>query len=92
MAPRSAVSAERLKDVELGWLAHANPDRVTGTQKGVVHHTLYDTTSILPLITKHCALPTLAGLKARETALAANGGPQPNDLTDALDLRRNDAL
>jgi phospholipase C len=49
-------------------------------KRGFVDHTLYDTTSILPLITKHYALPTLAGLKARYTASAANGSPQPNDL------------
>jgi acid phosphatase len=55
---------------------------------GVVDHTLYDATSILRLITRRFALPTLPGLQARDTALAANGSPPLGDLTAALDLSR----
>ena len=55
-------------------------------RKGFVDHTLYDTTSILRFITKRYALPTLAGLQARDTALAANGSPPLGDLTGALDF------
>jgi acid phosphatase len=53
-------------------------------KKGVVDHTLYDTTSILRLITKRYALPVLPGLQARDAALAASGGPPLGDLTNAL--------
>ena len=55
---------------------------------GLVDHTLYDTTSILSLITKRFALPTLPGLQRRNTAVAANGNPPLGDLTNALDLTR----
>jgi phospholipase C len=51
-----------------------------------VDHTLYDTTSILSLITRRFSLPTLAGLQRRNAAVAANGGPAPGDLTNALNL------
>ncbi len=37
---------------------------------GLVDHTLYDTTSILRLITRRFGLPELAGLKARDAAMA----------------------
>ncbi len=57
-------------------------------KKGLVDHTLYDTTSILSLITKRFALPTLPGLARRNAAVAANGNPPPGDLTNALDLTR----
>jgi acid phosphatase len=55
-------------------------------KKSSVDHTLYDTSSILLLITRRFALPTLPGLAARTTALAANGSPPLGDLTAALDL------
>jgi phospholipase C len=55
-------------------------------KKGLVDHTFYDTTSILRLITKRYALPTLQGLQARDGALAANGSPPLGDLTNALTL------
>ena len=55
-------------------------------RKGFVDHTLYDTTSILRFITKRYALPTLAGLQARDIAIAANGSPPLGDLTGALDF------
>src|ERR1700751_208953 len=55
-------------------------------RKGFVDHTLYDTTSILSLITKRFGLPALAGLQRRNSAVAANGRPPLGDLTNALDL------
>jgi phospholipase C len=57
-------------------------------KKAFVDHTLYDTTSILSLITRRFALPMLPGLSRRNVAVAANGGPPPGDLTNALDLTR----
>jgi phospholipase C len=57
-------------------------------KKGLVDHTLYDTTSILSLITRRFALPTLPGLVRRNAAVAANGNPPLGDLTNALDLTR----
>ncbi|MBV9247931.1 MAG: acid phosphatase, partial [Acetobacteraceae bacterium] len=51
-----------------------------------VDHTLYDTTSILSLITRRFSLPMLAGLQRRNAAVGANGNPAPGDLTNALDL------
>jgi acid phosphatase len=53
---------------------------------GFVDHSLYDTTSILRFVTKRFALPTLAGLQARDAALAANRSPPLGDLTGALDF------
>ena len=55
-------------------------------KKGLVDHTLYDTTSILSLITKRFALPTLPGLQRRDSAIAANGSGPLGDLTNALDF------
>ena len=55
-------------------------------KKGFVDHTFYDTTSILRFVTRRFALPRLAGLQARDTALAAHGSPPLGDLTGALDL------
>lgn len=51
---------------------------------GFVDHTLYDTTSILALITHRFALPVLPGLQRRKAAVAANGNPPLGDLTNAL--------
>ncbi|MGC2203496.1 MAG: alkaline phosphatase family protein, partial [Stellaceae bacterium] len=52
-----------------------------------VDHTLYDTTSILSLITRRFALLTLPGLQRRNAAVAAANGGQPlGDLTNALDF------
>ena len=51
---------------------------------GTVDHTLYDTTSILRLITKRFNLPILAGLAERDAALKAHNEPQLGDLTAAL--------
>ncbi len=55
-------------------------------KKGFVDHTLYDTTSILRLITRRFSLPMLPGLAARDAAFTANGSPPLGDLTAALDL------
>jgi phospholipase C len=56
-------------------------------KRGFVDHTLYDTTSILRLITKRFDLPVLVGLKERDEAIAAgNKGERLGDLTNALDL------
>ena len=53
-------------------------------KRGLVDHTLYDTTSILLLITKRFALPMLPGLQRRTAAIADNGNPPLGDLTNAL--------
>ena len=55
-------------------------------KRGLVDHTLYDTTSILRLITRRFGLPELAGLKARDAAMAKAGEPKLGDLMPALDL------
>jgi acid phosphatase len=57
-------------------------------KKGFVDHTLYDTTSILSLITKRFALSMLPGLQRRNAAVAANANPPLGDLTNALELTR----
>ncbi len=54
-------------------------------RRGLVDHTLYDTTSILRLITRRFGLPELAGLKARDVAMAKVGEARLGDLTPALD-------
>ena len=51
---------------------------------GFVDHTLYDTTSILSLITHRFALPVLPGLQRRNAAITANGSFPLGDLTAAL--------
>jgi len=56
-------------------------------QKGYVDHTVYDTASILRLITRRNGLPTLPGLAMRDAALMANGGQPMGDLTNALVLQ-----
>jgi phospholipase C len=55
-------------------------------KKGVVDHTLYDTTSILRLITKRFGLARLPGLDARDAAIQKAGGKPLGDLTAALDI------
>jgi acid phosphatase len=55
-------------------------------KRGFVDHTLYDTTSILRFITRRFDLPELAGLKARDAAMAKAQEPRLGDLTGALDL------
>jgi phospholipase C len=55
-------------------------------KKGFVDHTLYDTSSILLLITHRFGLPMLPGLAARNAALIVHGSPPLGDLTAALEL------
>ena len=55
-------------------------------KKGFVDHTLYDTTSILSLITRRFGLPLLPGLQIRNAAVAASGNAPLGDLTNALEL------
>jgi acid phosphatase len=55
-------------------------------RKGHVDHTLYDTTSILRLITKRFDLSVLPGIAARDEGSKAHGN-RLGDLMNALDLR-----
>jgi acid phosphatase len=56
-------------------------------RKGTVDHTLYDTGSILRLITRRFGLEMLPGLAARDKAMRDAGGAGMGDLTAALNLR-----
>ncbi len=56
-------------------------------KKGAVHHSFYDTTSILRFITRLHDLPHLEGLVTRNAAFAARGALPPGDLTGALSFR-----
>ena len=49
-----------------------------------VDHTIYDTGSIARFITRRFGLEKLPGLKMREDAMVAAGGPAAGDLTAAL--------
>ncbi|KRW58907.1 acid phosphatase [Pseudomonas sp. TTU2014-080ASC] len=53
-------------------------------RKGTVDHTVYDTASILRLITRVFQLETLDGIKARDDAMIARGQQPMGDLTNAL--------
>ncbi|SDH64715.1 acid phosphatase [Pseudomonas panipatensis] len=55
-------------------------------RKGTVDHTVYDTGSILRLITRVFDLETLDGLKRRDEAMRARGQTPMGDLTAALRL------
>jgi len=55
-------------------------------KKGYVDHTVYDTNSILRLITRVHGLKPLDGVVARDRAFAQNGRAPLGDLTGALDL------
>jgi acid phosphatase len=55
-------------------------------RQGTVDHTQYDTASILRLIARRFALPTLPGVAQRDAALAAHGAPPMGDLTNSLKL------
>ncbi len=55
-------------------------------KKGFVDHTQYDTASVLRLITRRWALPTLPGLATRDAAVQASTGKPLGDLTNALTL------
>lgn len=53
-------------------------------RKGYVDHTIYDTASILRLITRVFDLEALDGIKDRDKAMLARGQKAMGDLTDAL--------
>jgi acid phosphatase len=53
-------------------------------RKGTVDHTVYDTASILRLITRIHGLEKLDGLKERDQAMIARGQTPMGDLTNAL--------
>ena len=53
-------------------------------RKGTVDHTVYDTASILRLITRVFQLETLDGLKRRDDAMIARGQKPLGDLSNAL--------
>ena len=53
-------------------------------RKGTVDHTVYDTASILRLITRVHQLETLDGLKQRDEAMKARGQAPMGDMTNAL--------
>ena len=53
-------------------------------RKGTVDHTVYDTASILRLITRVFQLETLDGLKQRDDAMIARGQKPMVDLSNAL--------
>jgi acid phosphatase len=53
-------------------------------RKGTVDHTLYDTASILRLITRVFQLETLDGLKQRDAAMIARGQKPMGDLSNTL--------
>jgi len=55
-------------------------------RKGTVDHTVYDTASILRLITRVFKLETLDGIKQRDEAMVARGQKPMGDLTNALKL------
>ena len=57
-------------------------------RKGTVDHTVYDTASILRLITRVFDLEKLDGLVTRDKAMAARGQTPMGDLTNALAFER----
>ena len=56
------------------------------SKKGHVDHTVYDTASILRLITRVFDLETLDGMRGRDEAMRARGQVPMGDLTNALQL------
>ena len=55
-------------------------------KKGTVDHTVYDTASVLRLISRVHGLPTLPGIAQRDAALKAAGGQPMGDLSNALNF------
>lgn len=53
-------------------------------KKGHVDHTIYDTASVLRLITRVFDLETLDGMRDRDSAMTARGQAPMGDLTNAL--------
>ncbi|RMT84368.1 acid phosphatase [Pseudomonas viridiflava] len=60
-------------------------------RKGTVDHTVYDTASILRLITRVHGLEKLDGLKRRDDAMIARGQQPMGDLTNALQFSHHKA-
>ena len=56
-------------------------------RKGTVDHTVYDTASILRLITRVFQLEKLDGLKLRDDAMTARGQKPMGDLSNALQFK-----
>ncbi|NUU04681.1 acid phosphatase [Herbaspirillum robiniae] len=56
-------------------------------RKGTVDHTVYDTASILRLITRTFGLEKLDGIKSRDDAMVARGQKPMGDLTNALQFK-----
>ena len=56
-------------------------------RKGTVDHTVYDTASILRLITRVFQLEKLDGLKQRDDAMTARGQKPMGDLSNALQFK-----
>lgn len=56
-------------------------------RKGTVDHTVYDTASILRLITRVFQLEKLDGLKLRDDAMIARGQKPMGDLSNALQFK-----
>jgi len=56
-------------------------------RKGTVDHTIYDTASILRLITRTFGLEKLDGIKQRDEAMIARGQQPMGDLTNALQFK-----
>ena len=54
------------------------------SRKGLVDHTVYDTTSIIRFLTRRYGLPTLPGVAARDAGIKKQGGQPIGDLTGAL--------
>ncbi len=57
-------------------------------RKGTVDHTIYDTASILRLITRVFQLEPLDGIKQRDAAMVARGQKPLGDLSNALQFKR----
>jgi phospholipase C len=53
-------------------------------KKGYIDHTVYDTGSILRLVTRVFGLETLDGLKLRDNAMRVRGQTPMGDLTHTL--------
>ncbi|MBN8906082.1 MAG: acid phosphatase, partial [Rhodospirillales bacterium] len=84
-----------------GWWDHAAPPKADRfgpgsripaliispfAKRGVVDHTLYDTTSIIRFVEKRWSLPPLPGVTMRDEAMAKAGTGRIGDLTGALTL------
>ena len=77
---------ELLKRLEADGILKRIPALVISpfAKKGHVDHTIYDTASVLRLITRVFDLETLDGLRDRDSAMTARGQSPMGDLTNAL--------